>query len=231
MLGAFDNISNLAPICKDNNIWLHLDGAFGGSVIFSKKYKHLVNGIHLTDSFCFNAHKTLGAPLSTSILAVRNKEDLYNSFNNDADYLYQTHNEDFNLGRTSFECGRRNNALKLWTMWKSIGRKGISKIIEREFKLADEARNYLKANSNYIIYSFEDSLSVCFNYKNFDPVDLCSKLYENNKLMVGFGNFKNKTFIRLVLVNFENSTTDVVNFFNILEDFADKNIAKIKKRS
>ena len=49
--------------------------------------------------------------------------------------------------------------------------------------------------------------------------------------MVGFGNFKNKTFIRLVLVNFENSTTDVVNFFNILEDFADKNIAKIKKRS
>jgi len=231
VLGAFDNISNLAPICKDNNIWLHLDGAFGGSVIFSKKYKHLVNGIHLTDSFCFNAHKTLGAPLSTSILAVRNKEDLYNSFNNDADYLYQTHNEDFNLGRTSFECGRRNNALKLWTMWKSIGRKGISKIIEREFKLADEARNYLKANSNYIIYSFEDSLSVCFNYKNFDPVDLCSKLYENNKLMVGFGNFKNKTFIRLVLVNFENSTTDVVNFFNILEDFADKNIAKIKKRS
>ena len=231
VLGAFDNVSNLAPICKDNNIWLHLDGAFGGSVIFSKKYKHLVNGIHLTDSFCFNAHKTLGAPLSTSILAVRNKEDLYNSFNNDADYLYQTHNEDFNLGRTSFECGRRNNALKLWTMWKSIGRKGISKIIEREFKLADEARNYLKANSNYIIYSFEDSLSVCFNYKNFDPVDLCSKLYENNKLMVGFGNFKNKTFIRLVLVNFENSTTDVVNFFNILEDFADKNIAKIKKRS
>ena len=231
VLGAFDNISNLAPICKDNNIWLHLDGAFGGSVIFSKKYKHLVNGIHLTDSFCFNAHKTLGAPLSTSILAVRNKEDLYNSFNNDADYLYQTHNDDFNLGRTSFECGRRNNALKLWTMWKSIGRKGISKIIEREFKLADEARNYLKANSNYIIYSFEDSLSVCFNYKNFDPVDLCSKLYENNKLMVGFGNFKNKTFIRLVLVNFENSTTDVVNFFNILEDFADKNIAKIKKRS
>ena len=185
VLGAFDNISNLAPICKDNNIWLHLDGAFGGSVIFSKKYKHLVNGIHLTDSFCFNAHKTLGAPLSTSILAVRNKEDLYNSFNNDADYLYQTHNEDFNLGRTSFECGRRNNALKLWTMWKSIGRKGISKIIEREFKLADEARNYLKANSNYIIYSFEDSLSVCFNYKNFDPVDLCSKLYENNKLWLG----------------------------------------------
>ncbi len=229
VLGAFDSVSNLAPICKQNNIWLHLDGAFGGSVIFSKKYKHLVNGIHLTDSFCFNAHKTLGAPLSTSILTVRNKHDLYNSFNNDAEYLYQTHNEEFNLGRTSFECGRRNNALKLWTMWKSIGRKGISNIVEREFKLADAARNYLKANSNYTLYSFEDSLSVCFNYKNLDPVDLCSKLYERNKLMVGFGNFKNKVFIRLVLVNFENSTTDVINFFNTLEEFADKNLATIKK--
>jgi len=229
VLGAFDNVSNLAPICKQNNIWLHLDGAFGGSVIFSEKYKHLVNGIHLTDSFCFNAHKTLGAPLSTSVLAVRNKEDLYNSFNNDAEYLYQTHNEEFNLGRTSFECGRRNNALKLWTMWKSIGRKGISNIVDREFKLADAARNYIKTNSNYTLYSFEESLSVCFNYKNLDPVDLCSKLYKRNKLMVGFGNFKNKVFIRLVLVNFENSTSDVINFFAILEEFADKNLANIKK--
>ena len=67
VLCAFDNVDELAPICKKNNIWLHLDGAFGGSVIFSKKYNHLVKGIEQTDSFCFNAHKTLGAPLLSLI--------------------------------------------------------------------------------------------------------------------------------------------------------------------
>ena len=147
VLCAFDNVEELAPICKKNNIWLHLDGAFGGSVIFSKKYNHLVKGIAQTDSFCFNAHKTLGAPLSTSILVVKDKHDLYNSFNNDATYLYQTHDEDFNLGQTSFECGRRNNALKFWTMWKAIGTNGIAKIVEHEFSLLIHARNYVNSNS------------------------------------------------------------------------------------
>jgi len=229
VLCAFDNIEELAPICKKYNIWLHLDGAFGGTVIFSKKHKHLVRGINLTDSFCFNAHKTLGAPISTSILAVKKKDYLYNSFNTDANYLYQTHNEDFNLGRTSFECGRRNNALKLWSMWKSIGQNGIAQIIEQEFKLADFARKYIKNNSDYNIYSFEESLAVCFNYKNFDPEDLCLKLYKSNTLMVGFGCFQEKKFIRLVTVNAENSNDDIIRFFNLLENFCQKNKDYIKK--
>ena len=228
VLCAFDNIEDLSPICKKYNMWLHLDGAFGGSVIFSNKYKHLVKGINLTDSFCFNAHKTLGAPISTSILTVKDKKDLYNSFNNNASYLYQTHDADFNLGQTSFECGRRNNALKFWTLWKAIGTDGIASIIDHEFDLADSARKYISDNSNYKIYSFENSLSICFNYKKFDPEDLCTKLYENNTLMVGFGHFHQHKFIRLVTINGENSTEDILNFFKILEQFCEENKDKIK---
>jgi sulfinoalanine decarboxylase/sulfinoalanine decarboxylase/aspartate 1-decarboxylase len=229
VLCAFDNIEELVPICRKHDIWLHLDGAFGGAVIFSEKYKHLVKGINFTDSFCFNAHKTLGAPISTSLLVVKDKNDLHNSFNNSASYLYQTHDSDFNLGQTSFECGRRNNALKLWTMWKAIGSKGIAKIINHEFKLANFARNYVINNSNYKIYSFENSLSICFNYKNFDPEDLCIQLYENNLLMVGFGHFHANKFIRLVTVNGENSTDNLSNFFQILEEYCERNEANIKK--
>jgi sulfinoalanine decarboxylase/sulfinoalanine decarboxylase/aspartate 1-decarboxylase len=229
VLCAFDNVAELAQICKQYNIWLHLDGAFGGSVIFSTMHKHLVNGISETDSFCFNAHKTLGAPLSASVLVVKNKEDLYNSFNNDASYLYQTDDKEFNLGHTSFECGRRNNALKLWTMWKAIGTIGLADIIEHEFRLADFARKYVSNHPDYSLCSFEDSLSVCFNYKDLDPVDLCTKLYEKNKLMVGFGIFHNSTFIRLVTINAENSEQDILKFFKILEDFVLKNSLILKR--
>lgn len=229
VLCAFDDVLLLSTVCKKYNMWLHLDGAFGGSVIFSNKHKHLVDGIHLTDSFCFNAHKTLGAPLSTSVLVVKDKEDLYNSFDNDANYLYQTHDKEFNLGKTSLECGRRNNALKFWVMWKAIGTNGISSIVENEFKLADAARDYIKKNSNYKLYSFEESLSVCFTYKDFDSKDLCAKLYEKNTLMVGYGSFKNTTFIRLVIVNCENSVDDLMRFFTALENFAKKNKNIIKK--
>ncbi len=230
VLCAFDNILELALICKKYNIWQHVDGALGGSVIFSDKYKYLLEGVNLTDSFCFNAHKTLGAPLSTSILAVKDRRDLYNSFNNNAEYLYQTHDENVNLGQTSFECGRRNNALKLWAMWKAIGKNGIGNIVEHEFKLADIARKYVISNSDYNLYSFEDSLAICFNYKDFDAEDLCTKLYENNMLMVGFGCFGKQKFVRLVIVNGENTQKDLMNFFKILERFVEQNKNLIKKR-
>tara|TARA_B100001121_G_scaffold310202_1_gene340014 strand:- start:2972 stop:4378 length:1407 start_codon:yes stop_codon:yes gene_type:complete len=230
VLGAFDPVKKLVNICKRYKIWLHLDGAFGGSVIFSKNLKNLVEGIENADSFCFNAHKTLGAPLSTSVLLVKKKKYLYKSFDNDAQYLYQTHDKDYNLGSSSFECGRRNNALKLWSMWKAIGTEGMSNIIERQFKLADFARKYIKNNKNYRLFSFENSLSICFNYQDIDPQDLCSKLYKNNVLLVGYGQFKNQKFIRLVIVNIQNNEEEILNFFKNVEDFVkrNKNLKRIK---
>ena len=231
VLGAYDNIKELAIVCKKNKIWLHVDGAFGGTVIFSKKLKFLLDGINQSDSFCFNAHKTLGAPISSSIFLVKNKKYLNTSFNNDASYLYQTEDEDYNLGQTSFECGRKNNALKIWTLWKSIGDKGMSEIVEHNFGLAEEARKYIRSNKDYTLHSFENSLSICFNYKDYDPRDLCTKLYKHSKIMVGFGQFQNFFFIRLVTVNSQNQTLDIVNFFKVLEKFAKENENNIKRRS
>ena len=228
VLGAIDNIKEISKISKKYNLWLHVDGAWGGAVLFSKLYKRLINGVENSDSFCFNAHKSLGAPLSTSIFLVADKKDLHNSFSNDASYLYQTHNEDYNLGQTSFECGRRNNSLKLWTMWKAIGTSGISKIIDHQFALADYARNYVRASKDYKLYSFDDSLSICFNYKNFDPQDLCTKLYDLNKLMIGFGFFGKQSFIRLVIINSSNSEKEISNFFKIIEAFTLENHNSIK---
>jgi len=229
VLCAFDNIEEISKVSKKYNLWLHVDGAFGGSVIFTEKYKSLVKGVEKSDSFCFNAHKTLGVPLSTSVLVVNDVKCLEKSFGNKASYLYQTHDNDYNLGQTSFECGRRNNALKLWTMWKSIGTKGISQIINHEFDLADFAREYVINNDNYKLYSFENSLSICFNYKKYDPIDLCSKLYEKNKVMVGFGYFNKQCFVRLVTINGENSKKDILNFFKTLEEFVESNKDLIKK--
>ena len=88
--------------------------------------------------------------------------------------------------------------------------------------MADRARNYIKNNADYKLYSFKDSLAVCFNYKDYDPVDLCNKLYEKNKLMIGHGCFQQQRFIRLVLVNSENNYDDLKHFFEVIEDFAEK---------
>jgi sulfinoalanine decarboxylase/sulfinoalanine decarboxylase/aspartate 1-decarboxylase len=220
VLGAFDPIDKIADITEKYDLWLHVDGAYCGSVMFSDKYKHLIDGVERSDSFSYNAHKMLGTPLTCSIILVNDKKHLYNSFSNDADYLYQTDGDDFNLGKTSFQCGRRNDALKFWTLWKSVGTNGIKKIVDHQFDLANIALEYIRNNPDYTLYSLDDSISVCFNYKNIDPMDLCTALYENKITVVGFGSFKEDTFVRFVTINANNTKQDILNFFKVLEDFA-----------
>jgi len=229
VLGAFDPIDKIADITEKYKIWLHVDGAYCGSVIFSNNYNHLVKGVERSNSFSYNAHKMLGTPLTCSIILVNDKKYLHDSFSNDADYLYQTDGDDFNLGKTSFQCGRRNDALKFWTLWKSIGTKGLKKIVEQQFDLANVALDYIRSNPNYTLYSFDDSISICFNYKNIEPMALCTALYEHQITVVGFGSFKEDTFIRLVTINANNEKQDILNFFKVLEDFVDKtpNLTKI----
>ena len=220
VLGAFDDINALADVCQKYRLWLHVDGAYCGAVIFSKKYKHLVAGMERSDSFSFNAHKMLGTPLSSSIIVTKHKEQLVKSFSNEADYLYQTGDEDFDLGRTSLQCGRRNDALKLWTLWKAVGTSGLEKIVDHQFKLAEVARDYIRSNSDYTLYSHPNSISVCFNYKKLDPKVLCTQLYEDGSLMVGYGKFKGQEFVRLVTINATNTKVDILQFFKALEEGA-----------
>jgi glutamate/tyrosine decarboxylase-like PLP-dependent enzyme len=227
VLGAFDDISTLSPICKTYHLWLHVDGAYCGSVIFSKKYKHLVNGLKNSDSFSVNAHKMLGTPLSCSIIVTKHPEQLHHSFSNEADYLYQTDGDDFNLGKTSMQCGRRNDALKIWTLWKSVGTKGLEKIVDKQFEMAEIARDYIKQNKDYKLYSFDDSISVCFNYKDIDPKELCTALYEDAQLMVGFGSYKNEQFVRMVTINSVLEKADILAFFRTLEAYVEEKMLKI----
>ena len=222
VLGAFDPIDKIADITERYNIWLHVDGAYCGSVIFSEKYKYLVKGVERSNSFSYNAHKMLGTPLTCSIILVNDKKHLHNSFSSDADYLYQTDGDDFNLGKTSFQCGRRNDALKFWTLWKSIGTKGLEQIVDQQFNLANVALDYIRSNSDYTLYSFDDAISVCFNYKNIDPTALCTALYEHQETVVGFGSFEEDTFVRLVTINANNEKVDILNFFKVLEAFVEK---------
>ena len=209
----------ISQVSKKYNLWLHVDGAYCGGVIFSDKYKHLVKGLEHSDSFSVNAHKMLGTPLSCSIIITQRKAQLHHSFSNEADYLYQTDTDDYNLGKISMQCGRRNDALKLWTLWKSVGTKGLKKIVDHQFALADTARTYIKDHSDYELFSNDESISVCFNYKGIPASTLCTALYENSELMVGFGNFRGKEFVRLVTINTVVDHNDILAFFKKLEAY------------
>jgi len=222
VLAAFDPFEEIADICEEFGIWMHIDGAYCGSALFSDKYRHLIKGADRADSFTVNAHKMLGTPLSCSIIVVKDKKHMYDSFTNDASYLYQTHNDDFNPGKISLQCGRRNDALKFWALWKSIGTKGLGELVDKQFHLGEVARNYIRSNDDYTLYSFDESIGICYNYKGIPARDICTALYEKSELMVGYGSFHGTEFIRFVTINYGNDEQDILNYFKQVEEFVER---------
>ena len=70
-------------------MWLHADCAWGGAVIFSETYKHLMEGCEMLDSIAYNPHKMLGAPLQASLFMTRHKEILHQTNCAASTYLFQ----------------------------------------------------------------------------------------------------------------------------------------------
>ncbi len=219
VLGVFDPLEPIADICSKFNLWLHVDGAYGGSTIFSRSHRHLINAIERSDSFVLNAHKMLNTPMSCSILLVKNRKKLFRSFANDASYLYQTHDDEYNPGKTSLQCGRRNDALKLWTLWKYEGTDGLRNRVDKQFQLGNFARDFIRNHPDYSLHNHEEGLSVCFNYKDIPASWLCKELYEKEKALIGYGDFNGKEFIRLVTVNTNNEKEDILGLFKTIEEF------------
>lgn len=78
--GSFDPFVELSAVCKRHNLWLHVDGSWGGSVIFSQEHRRTrLEGIELADSMAINPHKMLGVPMTSSFLLVRSLQQAWSA--------------------------------------------------------------------------------------------------------------------------------------------------------
>ncbi len=201
VLGAFDPLCEIAEVAASEKIWMHVDGALGGSVLLSEKHRHLLEGSHLADSFTWNAHKMMGVPLSCSAILMKERGLLAQHFNEDATYLFQTDIDDLNPGTRSIQCGRRNDALKLWAAWLYHGDEGYGARLDHLFDLAQFAAGRIEADSALNLVAFPESIAVCFEVKGNSAGDICRRLDLENRLKIGFGEVAGRQAIRLVCVN------------------------------
>ena len=207
--GAFDPLKEIANIAHDNNIWLHVDAAWGGSSLFSKRFRKLMDGVELADSVCWDAHKMMGMPLICSVFLTKSKDILRAvcAHGDAAHYLFHEDTKDIDLGRYSLQCGRRNDSLKLWIAWREIGDSGWAKMVERYCDLSDYLEA-LVARSEYLTMMSERRwTNVCFRFEseNLDLNELNTEI--RNRLMregvhlVSRSNIGEDVVIRAVVAN------------------------------
>jgi glutamate/tyrosine decarboxylase-like PLP-dependent enzyme len=225
VLGAFDPLHAIAPIAKKYKIWFHVDACFGGSVILSSPYRHLLAGCDLADSIAWDPHKMMCVPLICSVILVKKKGTLYKTCSaSGTEYLFHQEKDSLHdLGRMSLQCARRVDALKLWLSWKFHGDKGYDRIITNLFELADYATQFVNRHSRLELLAPRNSVSVCFRYvvkkriqSNHFTIALRDQLHKTGKSLVNYASIHNHVAIRLMITNPHLTKKDIDHFFNNL---------------
>lgn len=217
VLWAFDPIIETSKIAKKYKIRLHADWALWGSVSLSKEHKHLLKGSELTDSFAWNPHKMMNVPILASLIFVKDKTILQKNFDETADYLFQMDSQSYNPATKSIQCGRRNDALKVWTALKYLWDKWYEDRINKQFENVKTAVNIIQKDKDLRLIIQPECINVCFQVIWKDSREICWKLDRQWLIKVSYWNRKKQEFIRMVCVDADMDTKDIQNFFRLVK--------------
>ena len=171
-----------------------------------------MDGIELADSFCWDAHKMIGIPLICSAFIVKDGDILRqvcSTGTTQAHYLYHGEAEDVDLGRYSLQCGRRNDALKLWLAWREIGDAGWATMVDRFMELATYLELKVESTPELEMASSRMWTNVCFRYvgntdtEKLNPlnVELRHRLLQDGRFMVSKSTIDEQIILRSVISN------------------------------
>jgi glutamate/tyrosine decarboxylase-like PLP-dependent enzyme len=181
--GAVDPLAEAAAVAGTNDLWLHVDGAYGAPAAALPEQRGLFNGIERADSLCVDAHKWLYAPLDCGVLLVRRKSfprvavPAEGAGSVGMDYirvLEDQPEEDFAFWDHGLELSRRFRALKLWMMLRYYGADRLVAAIREDIELAAHMAECIRRADDLELLA-EPGLSVCcFRHhpQALDGVDL-----------------------------------------------------------
>lgn len=225
--GSIDPLMDIGNICQKYGLWFHVDGAYGGSVLFSDIYRNYAKGVELSDSLSWDTHKWALQIYSCSSLIVKNKDTLLNSFSQHPEYLEdircQEHNDPWDMGP---EMTRPHRSLKLWCTLQAMGTDLLADVIDYSFYNANVAKRELEKDSNWEITSKPMCGAITFRFapKGYNEAQLdeinsmiSKKIIEDGYAFIVTTVLKGKRVLRLCLINGNTTTDDVIGTIDYLK--------------
>jgi len=165
--GSVDETGPLGDVAEREDLWLHVDAAYGGAARLSPRGAALAPDLERADSVTVDPHKWFFQAYDIGGLVVRRREDLIVAFHGDPEYYRSTNPEDHPLNwyQYSLEGTRRFRALKLWFSWKHLGTDGLARLVERNLDLARFMSSRIAESDDFEALPAEPDLSVvCFRH-------------------------------------------------------------------
>lgn len=136
--GVSDPFGAIAPLVRESGGWLHVDGAFGLWAAASPRYRHLVAGVELADSWGTDGHKWLQTPYDGSFAIVRDAEAHRRAMTISASYLPSASEAERDPSAYVMELSRRARGFAMWAMIKQLGREGVAGMVDRDIAVAQQ---------------------------------------------------------------------------------------------
>jgi aromatic-L-amino-acid decarboxylase len=181
---AIDPLNAIAQICKQYDIWLHVDAAYAGTALILPEKRDLIQGIEHADSFVFNPHKWMFTNFDCSAYFVKSEEALIRSLEILPEYLKTREGSRVNNYRDwGLQLGRRFRALKLWFVLRSYGVEGLREKIKEHIDMASALATKIDASEHFQCLAPVPFSTICFRFKPTHINDLEHLNHLNQQLM------------------------------------------------
>ncbi len=235
-VGAVDDLAALADICREHDLWLHVDGAYGGFAACLPDPLPDLAGLGAADSVALDPHKWLYSALEAACTLVRDPHDLTDTFSYHPSY-YEFEEATEEAGINYHEYGPQNSrgfrALKVWLGIRQVGRQGYVRMISDDIKLA--AQLFHLAQEHAELQAFTHNLSITTfryvppdlttgspeveRYLNQLNEELLTKLQRSGEAFLSNALIGSTYVLRVCVVNFRTSLEDIEALPEIVSRF------------
>ncbi|MGB5190442.1 pyridoxal phosphate-dependent decarboxylase family protein [Robiginitalea sp.] len=226
--GIIDDLEGIARVCKEEDLWFHVDAAYGGGALVADSVRHLFKGIEAADSVTIDPHKWLFSPYDCGAILYRDPEQAREAHQQEGSYLDIFRDEGargFNPSDYQIQLTRRLRGMPLWFSLATHGTDKYKWAVERGITLARESGELIRQETHLELVR-EPSLScVLFRRKGWKPEDYTRWTYETHKAGLALvtptkwpSREGYETVLRFCFINPDTTQSDVRSILDTLRD-------------
>jgi len=230
--GAVDPLFQISTVCRHHNLWMHVDGAYGGASILSDDGKKALAGIELADSITIDPHKWFHQPFEIGCLMVRDKTQLAGTFRTRPVYLRDLAGaaEEVNFYDHGIQLTRRFRALKFYMSMKTFGLETFQKSVTQAIDLAKWLQTELETRPHWEVITDPSLAVITFRLRpegqdlseeELDRLNqkVSDKIIADGKAMLATTKVHNKTVLRMCLINHRTKRKHILETLQDLESY------------
>lgn len=201
---GLDPLRAIGEICRNENIWFHVDGAMAGTAALCPEFRTIQDGIEYADSYCFNPHKWMFTNFDCDCFYVADRSALIRTLSILPEYLKNQASESgavIDYRDWHIPLGRRFRALKLWFVIRHYGVEGLQHHIREHVRLAQEFVTWVRESDHFELAAAAPLNLVCFRHRGGDEVNrkLLERLNQSGQIYLTHTILHGKFTLRLCI--------------------------------